>query len=237
MRWEISGRTTAFSTKKAISTSYLAKTSTGLVNANNLVLLANTPALAESLMYRLVQAAGSIRFYVNQNKTKFMCFKHEAIFTLSSKPLKSLDQFTYLGSNISSTESGVNNVATLLSVLNSPGLFLVFLSIPTVLWSGWSSFFLGFLVPSEFFSGYSAQFRIPITFKNTKVKVRSPNGETDYFDIVAGVLQGETLAPYLFIIYLNYVLRTSIDKMKDNGFKLAKERSRRYSTQTTTLMT
>ena len=53
--------------------------------------------------------------------------------------------------------------------------------------------------------------------------------ETDYFDIVAGVLQGDTLVPYLFIICLDYVLRTSIDKMKDNGFKLTKERSRRYS--------
>ena len=37
------------------------------------------------------------------------CFKQEeAISTLSSKPLKLVDQFTYLGSNISSTESDVN---------------------------------------------------------------------------------------------------------------------------------
>ena len=69
-------------------------------------------------------------------------------------------------------------------------------------------------------------------YKNTKVKVRSPYGDTGYFDIIAGVLQGETLAPYIFIICLDYVLRTSIDIMKDNGFKLAKERSRRYPTQT-----
>ena len=68
--------------------------------------------------------------------------------------------------------------------------------------------------------------------KNMKVKVRSLDGDTDYFDIVAGVLQGNTLAPYLFIICLDYVLRTSIDQMKDSGFKLAKERSRRYSEQT-----
>ena len=53
--------------------------------------------------------------------------------------------------------------------------------------------------------------------RNTKVKARSPDGDTDYFDIVAGVLQGDTLAPYLFIICLDYVLRTSIDKMKDHG--------------------
>ena len=71
-------------------------------------------------------------------------------------------------------------------------------------------------------------------YKYTKVKVRSPNGDTDYFDIVAGVLQGDTLAPYLFIICLDYTLRTSIDKMKENGFKLTKERIRRYLAQTIT---
>ena len=38
--------------------------------------------------------------------------------------------------------------------------------------------------------------------------------ETDYFDIVAGVLQGDTLALYPFIMCLDYVLRTFIDKMK-----------------------
>ena len=55
--------------------------------------------------------------------------------------------------------------------------------------------------------------------------------ETDYFEIVAGVLQGHTLAPYLYIICLYYVLRTSIDKMKDNGFKLTKKRSKWYPAQ------
>ena len=53
---------------------------------------------------------------------------------------------------------------------------------------------------------------ITILYRNTKVKVRSPDGDTEYFDIVAGVLQGDTLAPYLFIICLDYVLRTSIEK-------------------------
>ena len=68
---------------------------------------------------------------------------------------------------------------------------------------------------------------IMMLYRNTKVKVRSPVGDTDYFDIVAGVLQGDILAPYLFIICLDYVLRTSIDKIKENSFKLTKERSRR----------
>ena len=59
-------------------------------------------------------------------------------------------------------------------------------------------------------------------YRNTKVKVRS----------LAGVLQVDTLAPYLFIIYLDYVPRTSIDKIKENGFELRKKRSRRYPAQT-----
>ena len=70
--------------------------------------------------------------------------------------------------------------------------------------------------------------------KNTKVKVRSPDGDTEYFDIVAGVLQGDTLAPYLFIICLDYVLRTSIDKIRENGFELTKKRSKRYPAKTIT---
>ena len=67
---------------------------------------------------------------------------------------------------------------------------------------------------------------ITILYRNTKVKVRSPDGDTDYFDIVAGVLQGDTLAPY--------VLRTSIDKIRENGFELTKKRSRWYPAKTIT---
>ena len=59
---------------------------------------------------------------------------------------------------------------------------------------------------------------IMMLYRNTKVKVHSPDGDT--------------LAPYLFIICLDYMLRTSIDKMKENGFKLTKERSRRCPAQT-----
>ena len=58
--------------------------------------------------------------------------------------------------------------------------------------------------------------------------------ETDYFDIVAGVLQGNMLAPYLFIICLDYVLRTSIDNIRENGFMLTKKRSRGYPAKTIT---
>ena len=69
---------------------------------------------------------------------------------------------------------------------------------------------------------------IMILYGNTKVKVRSPDGDTEYFDIVAGLLQGDTLAPYLFIICLDYLLRTSIANMRENSFMLTKKKSRRY---------
>ena len=75
---------------------------------------------------------------------------------------------------------------------------------------------------------------ITILYRNTKVKVRSPDEDTEYFDIVAGVLQGDMLAPYLFIICLEYELRTSIDKIRENGFELTKKRSRRYPAKTIT---
>ena len=66
------------------------------------------------------------------------------------------------------------------------------------------------------------------------MKVSSPGGDTEYFDIVAGVLQRDSLAPYLFIICLEYVLRTSIDKIKENSIVLTKKRSRRYPAKTIT---
>ena len=69
---------------------------------------------------------------------------------------------------------------------------------------------------------------------NKKVMVHSPNGYSDFFDIVAGVIQGDTLAPYLFILCLNYIIRKSIDLIKENGFTLKKARSKQYPAETIT---
>ena len=82
-----------------------------------------------------------------------------------------------------------------------------------------------------FFSYYSIIFSSACLGRKSS---DSPDGDTEYFDIVAGVLQGDTLAPYLFIISLDYVLRTSIDKIRENGFELTKKRRRKYSTKTIT---
>ena len=57
----------------------------------------------------LAQLIIVIGLYINSDKTEFTCQKqNEAISTLNVKIQKLVDQFTYLGSNISSTENNVN---------------------------------------------------------------------------------------------------------------------------------
>ena len=46
--------------------------------------------------------------------------------------------------------------------------------------------------------------------------------DTDFLDVVTGVLQGDMFEPYLLIINQDYVLRTFIDLLKENRFKLKK---------------
>ena len=97
-----------FTLKKTRSKWYLAETMTDADYIDDLILLANTLAQTKSLQHSLKQAIGSIDLYVKANETEFTCFKQEgAISTLCGKPLKLVDQFTYLGSNISSTENDV----------------------------------------------------------------------------------------------------------------------------------
>ena len=76
---------------------------------------------------------------------------------------------------------------------------------------------------------------IIMLYSNTKVKVHTPE-KVRFFNIIAGVLQGDALSPYLFIICQNYILRKSIDLIKENCFSLKKKkaRSRRYPSETIT---
>ena len=67
-----------------------------------------------------------------------------------------------------------------------------------------------------------------IMYQDTRSMVCSPDGDTDFFDISAGVLQGNTLAPYIFIICLDYVLRKALDKNNELGFTLTKQKSKCY---------
>ena len=57
----------------------------------------------------------------------------------------------------------------------------------------------------------------------------SPDGVTEPFPILAGVLQGDTLAPFLFIVVLDYVMRHALkDIHLSTGVILEERKSRRH---------
>ena len=47
---------------------------------------------------------------------------------------------------------------------------------------------------------------IKVLYTDTSATILTPDGEISYFSIKAGILQGDTLAPFLFIIVVDYVL-------------------------------
>ena len=51
---------------------------------------------------------------------------------------------------------------------------------------------------------------IRVMYENTSAVVITREGETEQFSIDKGVLQGDPLAPFLFIICLDYALRSAI---------------------------
>ena len=69
---------------------------------------------------------------------------------------------------------------------------------------------------------------IGLMYQNTRARVITPDGNTVFFEILAGVLQGDTLAPYLFAIVLDYAMRQALDgKEEELGLHIEKRRSRR----------
>ena len=72
-------------------------------------------------------------------------------------------------------------------------------------------------------------------YKKTRARVLTSNGETNLFEIRAGVLQGDTLAPYIFVIGLDFVMRQTYQNREvELGFQLRKRQSRRMTPITIT---
>ena len=67
---------------------------------------------------------------------------------------------------------------------------------------------------------------------NTTEQILSPDGDIEFFEILTGVLQGDTLAPCLFIIALDYAVRQAIGNESNLGFALDRWRSRRHPPKT-----
>ena len=90
-----------FKLAKERSRRYFAQTNTDADYADNITLLANTPAQAESLLH-IERITGSIGLHVNADTREYMCFNQRGdMFTLKAGPLKLVDKFTYLGSSVS----------------------------------------------------------------------------------------------------------------------------------------
>ena len=64
---------------------------------------------------------------------------------------------------------------------------------------------------------------------NYSAVVFTPDGPTWVFDVTAGVLQGDTLAPFLFIMVLDYVMHTTL--MEEDGVTLQCHMRRRHPAQ------
>jgi len=67
---------------------------------------------------------------------------------------------------------------------------------------------------------------IRVMYVNTSAVVLTPEGMTKEFLIDTGVLQGDPLAPFIFIICLDYALRSTISN--SDGLTLERRRSRRH---------
>ena len=65
---------------------------------------------------------------------------------------------------------------------------------------------------------------IGLMYNSTRVRALAP----DEFELLADVLQGDTLAPFLFVIVLDYTMRQAIDgKEEELCFKQDRRRKRR----------
>ena len=59
---------------------------------------------------------------------------------------------------------------------------------------------------------------ISIMYENPQSFINISDGSTDLFKTTTGILQGDTLAPYLFVIVVDYTLRQSVDPL--NGKRI-----------------
>ena len=69
---------------------------------------------------------------------------------------------------------------------------------------------------------------IKTMYDNPETLVLSPDGSTDSFFTTTGILQGDTLAPYLFIIIVDYILCISLYLINNHGLTLHERKFTRH---------
>ena len=68
---------------------------------------------------------------------------------------------------------------------------------------------------------------IAIMYENPSSFVQTSDGPTKEFLTSAGILQGDTLAPFLFVIVVDYILRQSVDTLKSKGLDIMPNKTNR----------
>ena len=86
-------------------------------------------------------------------------------------------------------------------------------------WSKMLKNFAAYGIPSKIVNA------IRVMYKNTSALVVIPESNNDIFQMGSGVLKGDSLAPFLFIICLDYTLSTSM--FSSNGLNLKRRESRK----------
>ena len=68
---------------------------------------------------------------------------------------------------------------------------------------------------------------IKVMYTDNSSTVMTTDGETQAFPTLAGILQGDTLAPFLFIMVVDYIMRVSVDTIAEKGYLLHPRRGSR----------
>ena len=84
-----------------------------------------------------------------------------------------------------------------------------------------------------------ALYNNPVTFNNTIMSLNTDNtacvctssGCVNEFDTTSGVLQGDTLAPYLFVIVMDYIMHTLLTA--EDGYTVRRRMSARHTAVST----
>ena len=76
-------------------------------------------------------------------------------------------------------------------------------------------------IPDDMIRAIAVMYEDPSSFVNT------PDGPTESFVTTTGILQGDTLAPYLFAIVVDYILRHSVDIVNYQGLDVKPNKTTR----------
>jgi hypothetical protein len=58
-------------------------------------------------------------------------------------------------------------------------------------------------------------------YKGTTATVRTPEGITEAFPTTSGILQGDTLAPFLFVVVMDYILSSALLPLSNEAFAIS----------------